>query len=224
MAAPCLNAVSCLCSTIFQVGMPGQLTNLGGLLWQLPVTNTTSPPWNWPFGTGGCTNPPDVISGLSGSPGRIYNVALLIRGISEPATYTIGAAPAGSLVAGTGGLMSLGGAYVNDGHNLYSMAISDPPATYYLNNWDGTGSYGSPRIIRYNVTVPIKTGATLTLHCDGVNQGEATNYPPVVITALPGEPPIQVAQPPYVGPPGPNWPAVYGLFGQFCQVDVLSIT
>lgn len=225
MADACPNIVVCPCSTVFQSGPPGMLAaSLDGLLWQLPINDTSSPPWAWPSASGGCATPPDVISGLSGSPGRIYNVTLLFRGICEPATYTIGAPPAGSLVGGTGGLMSLGGSYVNDGHNIYSLIISDPPAIYFLNNWDGTGAYGNARVIRYTATVQVRTGATVALHADPVNLGEATNYPPQVVTVLGGEPPLQFTQPPYNGPGG-VWPGgVYDNFGQVLQMSVISIT
>lgn len=204
----CANAVSCACDPIFDVTNPESVTNLSGLAWQMPITNT-DPPFNWPTSNGGCTSPADVTSGLAGAPNQLYDVELLFRGIIELAQYS-----GGAVVGSTNGMMYHGGAYTNDGHNLYKLVVSDPPAVYFLNRWDGIVNYNICHLARYSATIQIRTGATITLHADAVNGSEITNFLPSVqiVTALPGEPPIQTPQTPY-----------YDQYGQFLEVSVTNI-
>lgn len=206
----CLNAVSCSCSELFQVTNPESVTNLSGLAWEMPITNI-DPPFNWPNSNGGCDNPADVTSGLAGAPNQLYDVELLFRGIAELGIYS-----GGVIVGSTGSRLVHGGAYVNDGHNLYKLTVSDPPAVYFLNNWNGVESYAPCYVIRYSATIQIRTGATITLHADAVNGGEISNFgPSQIVTVLPGEPELTVVQNPHYDE---------GRWGQFMECDVLSIT
>lgn len=204
----CLNAVSCPCDELFQVTNPESVTNLSGLAWEMPITDT-NPPFSWPGSNGGCDSPIVVSSGLAGAPNQLYDVELLFRGIVELGVYS-----GGVVIGSTGSRMVHGGAYVNDGHNLYKLIISDPPAVYFLNGWNGVEPYAPCYLVRYSATVQIRTGAVLTLYADAINGGEITNFGPVkILTVLPGEPSISVMQNPY-----------YDQYGQFLQVNVTSIT
>jgi len=210
----CTNAVACPCDEIFKfpdLPNPDFVTNLSGLAWQMPVTNKGAP-FDWPTSNGGCVSPADVTSGLAGAPNQLYNVELLFRGVAELATYT-----GGSLVSSTGSRMMKSGSYTNDGHNLYKLIVSDPPAVYFLNNWNGVESYAPCYLIRYSATIQIRTGATITLHADAVNSGEITNFlpTPIIVTVLPGEPDLVTVQNPCYDPTG---------FGQFLECSVISIT
>lgn len=205
----CAASVSCPCDSTFQIAYPSLVTNLSGLAWEMPITETEG--WVWPTSNGGCASPIVVSSGLAGAPNQLYDVALLFRGVVELGTYS-----GGSVVGGTGSRMRHGGTYVNDGHNLYKLIVSDPPAVYFLNGTDGVESYFPCYLVRYNATIQIRTGATLTLYADAVNGGEITNFgPSQIVTVLPGEPPLTVVQNPHYDE---------GRWGQFMECDVLSIT
>lgn len=203
----CANAVSCACDELFQVTNPESVTNLSGLAWEMPITDT-NPPFSWPGSNGGCESPIVVSSGLAGAPNQLYDVELLFRGIVELGQYS-----GGSVVGSTGSRMVHGGSYVNDGHNLYKLIISDPPAVYFLNNWNGVEPYAPCYLVRYSATVQIRTGAVITLYADAVNGGEITAYPQMTVPIVLGDPPLVTPQP--FDPNG---------FGQFLECDILSIT
>lgn len=207
----CANAVSCACDTVFQVSNPAQVTNLSGLAWELPITDIDSP-WVWPGSNGGCESPIVVSSGLAGAPNQLYDVELLFRGVVELGKYS-----GGIIVGSTGSRMMKGGSYTNDGHNLYKLIVSDPPAVYFLNNWNGIESYNFCVIARYAATVQIRTGAIITLYADAINGGEISNFTPssLIVTVLPGEPPLVTPQTPHYDE---------GRWGQFLECSVLSIT
>ncbi len=198
----CPNIVECCDLPVF----PTEPTNpsaLSGLLWQLPCTSNPNP-FSCP-----CTNPPDQIAQLKGNFQQVYAVTVLIRGVAELANY-IG----GIVIGGTNGMMKNGGVYDNSGllagHNLYSLSVSNPAATYFLNQWDGIVDPNPCYVVRYSAIVLMKAGATISLHCDGINGTEATNMGNLVVTPLMGEPPI-------------NPSVIQPINGQFAQLDVLTI-
>ena len=192
----CPNEVSCCPPQLYQVVPPPAFTSLSGLLWQLPCPSNTDP------GTGGCQcpGPPDQVTSLSGVPGQTYSVTLLFRGIMESAEHTGGAVVAVNpdlpfqLFSGTtnyaspGSPIYQGGAHTNDGSNVYYLSISNPPALYFLNHWQAgyEGSYNQVLAYRYALTVPMVTGAIITLHCDDGGDGSETiNYPnPAIMNVL----------------------------------------
>lgn len=189
-------------------GIGAQLT---GLLWELPCVRDGEPPWGDLGGSVcNCDNPADQVSQLSGLSDIVYEVTLLFRGIVELMDY-IG----GTVVAGTDGFMvegatpfpGPGGLY---GHNIYTLVISDPAATYHLNRWDGVVDENVCHAIRYSATVRVRGGATVTLVVDPVNAGQATNYTDLEVGTLAGEPALQVVEP-------------YDDAGQFLQCDATGI-
>ena len=93
-----------------------------------------------------------------------------------------------------------------DPFNIYSLSISSPEQTYYLNRGESHIERCWP--IDYTKTVDIAGGATVTLYADTVEQAEIMNLDgngqPLVIPGV-----TQVTQP-------------YN--GQFILMDVVSVT
>ncbi len=139
----------------------------------------------------------DEVAELEGGMAAIYLVNLRFRGVVEQNEYSGGTQD---------GLWYDGGAAVDDTYNIYSLTVSEPAATYFLN----AGSAGIEHCwaIDYTHTIEAKGGAEITLHADNqdyaliVNQDE--NGDPIVIPDIA----------PYPEP----------FDGQFIQVDVLSVT
>lgn len=171
-----------------------------------------------PF-TGGtacnCANPADGVSTLVGDPSQLYDVTFLFRGIIEYAKYT-----GGSVVSGSGGAAISGGTPVADGHNQYSLIVSNPAQTIYLNGWDGVpANYGNVHAIRYSITLHVNSGSVITLRANNGGDGiEITNLGNLIITPLMGEPALNalVLPQPYQTP-GTNGQ------GQWLQTDATLI-
>lgn len=84
--------------------------------------------------------------------GQTYNVPLRVQGNTELRTYTGSTPLAGTVVqGGTPGPLS--------GYNVYKIEVSNPAATYYLNNGSSASGVTS---INTAFTIPITDGATVT--------------------------------------------------------------
>jgi hypothetical protein len=132
-----------------------------------------------------------------GTPGATYDVTLHFQGVVEQKTYAGGT---------TNAYWNIGGApSTSDGYNIYSLAISAPAQTFYLNA--GMSSIGHTWPIDYVETVSVMDGATLTLTANPLDGAQILNidadFQPVT---APGA--TLVTQP-------------YN--GQFIQMDVTSI-
>lgn len=189
----------------------GIAAQLSGLLWELPCVRDGEPPWG-DVGSSACNcdTPADQVAQLSGLSDIVYEVTLLFRGIMELMRYD-----GGTVVDGTGGYMvegatPFGGPGSPYGHNVYSLEVSDPAATYYVNKWDGVVNVNPCYAIRYSAVVRLRGGATVTLRVDAINAGQVTNVDDLEITPLAGEPAIMVEQP-------------YNSHGQFLQMDCTAI-
>jgi len=180
------------CSTAFRTFKNTRTVPPGftGLSWLLPC--------GAPDASGGCACESSVsnsyISG--GDPTVVYDVALRVRGVIEFKAYSGGTAYGG------------GGRAVKNAtgssppyFNTYKLVVSDPPAEYFLNN----GSFvEGVKAVNYNITVPIRGNAVITLTAlanDGAELRNASN-----VVAIDDDPsnPIVVSQP-------------YN--GQFLQID-----
>lgn len=166
---------------------PGQLS---GLRWVMPCLS--------PLQSGGCScqDPADQSVTLTGA-NVLYDVLLRFRGVVELKPYVGGSQTPGTSFY-TGGSPNPSFAAVNE----YSLVVSDPPQTYWLNYESGF------RLAKvdYQVTVQMQGNALVTLVARAKDNAQSANNPQYVVG---GDPPIGVHQP-------------YN--GQFLQMDVISVT
>lgn len=133
---------------------------------------------------------------LTGNPAVSYEVTLRFRGVLEEKGYSGGV---------DDGLWNEGGNPIGDGWNTYSLDISDPTQTYWLNN----GSPGSNHceMVDYQRSVTVMGGSMVSVTAFDPNNCAARNYndqgQPIVIPEIP--------------------PAPMAFVGQFLQVDVVDI-
>lgn len=173
--------------------------SLQGLRWNLPCASA--------LGTQACyaSNPTPQSSTVQGTAGVTYAVTLRLRGVVEQETYN-GKADGGVVATGTNASFFVEGATpAGEGYNVYSLTISAPAQTAYLNS--GTANIAQCWPIDYTVTLPMQSGARITLAADTVNGSEIINRDangsPIVV---PGISPA---------------PTAYN--GQFIQMDVIDV-
>lgn len=173
--------------------MSGAAGIFSGLSWQLPCTSSSGST------ICGCAASTSSSFVAGGDPGSVYDVTLRVRGLVETIGYTGGTVLSPSYVRKdhTGKIDAPG--------NVYMIEVSDPPATYVLNN--GSFSYTLANL-DYMVTIPVAAGATVTLSADSADGNQVNNLSGQI--AVDDDPlhPIVVSQP-YVG--------------QFLQIDPVGI-
>lgn len=203
MSESCTVGVACCPNLVFPQETNNIAASLSGLVWRIPCLSKSPP-----YSVFACqaNNPANQVAQLTGNFGQTYQVSLLVRGVTEYAKYT-----AGSVVSGSGGRMIAGGTPVADGHNIYVLTVSNPAQSYYINMWDGDAvNYGSCHIVRYNVVLLMKTGATIGLTADVSDGQEATNLNNLSCGVLAGEPAL-------------NSSIVEPFDGQWLELDVTNI-
>jgi hypothetical protein len=170
--------------------------SLHGARWELPCISDDSNP-------SVCNTDPEPGFALSttvtGPVGRSYDVTIRFRGVVEPKTY-YGGTPDSSTPWYVGGAPS----YSN--WNIYSLEVSSPAATYYLNNGPDSQFYCIP--LDFQKTVRMDVGAVVTLRANSVDGQEIKN--------------VAQAGGSIIIPSVPPAPAAYD--GQFIQMDVVSVT
>lgn len=166
---------------------------LTGLLWTLPNTGNIN--------STVCSTIPStsVFSTLSGDPNTIFNVTLRFRGVVEQKTYTGG--------SNDGAFFQTGGTPAADNYNIYSLTVSNPPQTYYVNR--GTSGQTLTYVIDYEKTIPMAGGATVTLTALSIDNQEIKNQDGT------GGNPSSI---PNVTVPAQPYD------GQFVRMDVVSVT
>lgn len=164
---------------------------LDGLLWELPCTGPSD-------GTA-CDAGSDSDSvTLGGDSSVSYEVTLRIRGIVEQRTYT-GGTMDGFWYSGTSGVVCGG-----DTYNLYSLHVSAPEQTYYVNA--GTSAITNCWVMDYERTVVMQGGATIDLGAESCDARQIINKDPSgAALSVEG---VSVEQP-------------YN--GQFVQIDVVNV-
>ncbi|MDR7062012.1 MULTISPECIES: hypothetical protein [unclassified Sphingopyxis] len=167
-----------------QCGNPG----FAGLSWQLPCLSGGS--------VCACADPAPQTYGAGGIEGVSYTLNLRVRAVVETSAYS-GGTPHGS----SGRVIKNATGHAPGAHNVYVLHVSDPPASYYLNNGDG-GEYVTA--IDYEVDIPINGGATVTLAANSEGGTQIANIGAVVVANDDPAYPITVSQP-------------YN--GQFMQID-----
>lgn len=178
--------------------------SLGGLRWEIPCTSDAG-------GTGcAAVDPATKTVTLSGETGATYDVTLRFRGVVEPQIYT--AVAAGPLATGTnGGFFAPNATYTSNGKNMYRLEISAPAFTGYLNYEAAGHTFNELEAysfkIDYTVTIPITSGATVSLSASAVDGAQYKN--------------VDANGQAIIIPDVPPAPAAYD--GQFVQMDVVTI-
>lgn len=123
-----------------------------------------------------------------------YDVTLRVRGVVEPKNFN-------------GGTVQLehfqtGGTPVKNDYNFYSLHVSEPEATYTFNRHERkVGHYVFA--IDYQVTIPVRGRATLTMGAYDSNDVAIANHEKLVVPGIPPDP--------------------LAFDGQFFQLDVVSV-
>lgn len=174
---------------IFGIQAQGGISFFSGLSWTLPCTDR--------FGSGVCGCAPQQLSThvVGGSPATTYNVSVRVRGIVETKIYTGGVATSSPFAVKNA---------TGDGNylvNNYTLEISSPAATYFLNHMAFDNQVHA---LDYHLDIAINGGATMTLRAVTVDNQEHNNVAGLSVTDDDLAHPIIVAQP-YVG--------------QFLQID-----
>jgi hypothetical protein len=136
----------------------------------------------------------EIVRSFGGKVRCMYEVTLQVRGVVEPKNF----------IGGTVKFehFQTGGAPVKDDYNLYSLHVSDPEATYTFNrNEKKVGHYTFP--IDYQITVPIRGRATVTMGAYDSNDVAIANHEQFVVNGV--------------------QPALQPFDGQFFQLDVVAV-
>ena len=136
----------------------------------------------------------EVVRTFAADANVVFDVTLRVRGVVEPKNFIDGDVRFDHFQSG--------GTPVKNDYNFYNIEVSSPHAIYTVNrNAEKVGHYTFP--IDYQVTIPIRGGATVTMGAYDSNDVAIANHQRHVVAGVPPDP-----QP---------------FDGQFFQVDVLSI-
>ena len=153
--------------------------------WDPALLQTADPAWKLKR---------EIVRTFGGKPGVLYDVTLHVRGVVEPKNFTGGEVKFDHF--------QIGGTAVRNDYNFYSLAVSDPAANYTFNrNADKVGHYTFP--IDYQVTIPVRAGATVTMGAYDSNDVAIANHQRHVVAGV---------------PPAPGY-----FDGQFFQLDVVAV-
>jgi hypothetical protein len=121
----------------------------------------------------------EIVRTFGGKPGVTYQVTLRVRGVVEPKNFSGGDVQFEHF--------QTGGEPVKNDYNFYSLVVSDPAASYTVNrNAEKVGHYTFP--IDYQVTIPIRGGATFTMGAYDSNDVAIANHQRHVVSGLPPAP------------------------------------
>lgn len=197
------------------VDPPTEAANLAGLRWELPCSMPTS----W-IGCP-CNDPDDQIAIMGGTVGVTYDVTLRFRGIIELKGVS-GGTWVGPLFANQDNAVHVRANQdgtpieeVNGGFNRYSLIVSNPSATFWLNAGQVRSTDATQDLnpadwwitkVDYTITIQIVGGATVTLRANSSDGAEFKNIDFFNFTI----------------PEIPPYNNVYS--GQFLEMDVVSVT
>jgi hypothetical protein len=136
----------------------------------------------------------EIVREFRGHPWCTYDLTLRVRGVVEPKNF----------IGGTVQFehFQTGGTPVKNDYNFYSLHVSAPEATYTFNRHEkAVGHYTFP--IDYQVTIPVRGQATLTMGAYDSNDVAIANHEHFVVSGVP--------------------PAPAPFDGQFFQLDVVSV-
>lgn len=163
---------------------------MSGLRWELPCGAD--------LGGNVCavTDAADQTAMVTGTAGTHYAVTLRFRGVVETKAY------AGGTVDN---YFNTGGADNGDTFNVYSLAVSSPAQTYFVNQ--GASGIYHCFAMDYMETIPMDAGATITMSAKAIDAHEIEN--------------LDGSNMPIVIPDIAPAPAAYA--GQFVQMDVVGV-
>jgi hypothetical protein len=195
-------------------GATGPAAVIDGTRWEVPcgtLTSNSETCTNYPAGktscpAGGNYNLDRTVT-FGGARGTFYDVAVRIRGVVEPKPYRGGMSD--------GMHFYVGGQPVTTGedgvYNTYSITVSSPAQSYYLNYDEGKGVGHYVFTIDHMKTIRIEGGATvkflgLDTNCSTIRNCVKTgpNCTPYIVPDVP--------------------PAPKAFDGQYIQLDVVSVT
>lgn len=109
---------------------------------------------------------------FGGESGTNYAVKLRVRGIWEPTNIAGGTKPDNSLPLTVGGMVASGNPI---DYQQYSIRVSEPPQTYWLNNYGRVAH----EIFKedYEVTLIVRGGSTITITMNDGNERQIANFP-----------------------------------------------
>ena len=183
---------------------------MNGYRWELPCEDPNlrdTCPWDPALLEGAIDDPAvtlhrETLVMFGGDPAVVYDVEIQIRGLTEPKSFSGGEVVADHFQIG-------GTPDVND-YNIYAIDVADPAQRYTLNrNAMGVGHYTF--VLDYTVTIPIRGGTEVRLTMIDPNN---------IAIANPGG--SSGSTDPFVVPDIPPFPDPF--YGQFIQMDVLSVT
>ena len=201
-AIGCLGAIALLASCASTVTFRDPAESLAGLRIEVPCAN---PKFNqdtechWDQSLRQTADPDwklkrEIVRAFTGRKGAMYDVTLHVRGVVEPKNFTGGTVQFDHF--------QTGGTPVKNDYNFYNLAVSAPAATYTVNrNAEKVGHYTFA--IDYQVTVPIRGGATVTMGAYDSNDVAIANHKHLVVAGVP--------------------PAPAPFDGQFFQLDVMKV-
>lgn len=140
---------------------------------------------------------------MGGETGKTYDVSLRIRGVVEPRIYVGGKDEGDHFYVG--GMPQAG-----SGYNAYSLAVSSPAKTYYLNSADAQGELYKVYSLDSTQVIPIAAGANVTLQVSDSDCAMVKNCQSFEGACAPN----------VVKDVAPET----GFNGQFVQLDVVKVT
>jgi hypothetical protein len=155
------------------------------------------------FCNGGSPPPAAKTITLKGTTGKSYVIGIRVRGVVEQNSYS--GMTAGGAQGTNAAFFVFDGAVTNDNWNTYSLAVSSPAKTAFLNS--GATGHAYVDGIDYTARLDANAGATITLSSASIDSLIAKNLDqagtPIVIPGIP--------------------PAPAAFKGQFVQVDVETV-
>ena len=140
--------------------------------WDKSLLQTADPHWKLKR---------EIVRKFGGNTRTTYDVTLHVRGVVEPKNFTGGEIQHEHFQAG--------GEAVKNDYNFYSLVVSNPAASYVVNrNAEKVGHYTFA--IDYEVTIPMRGGATVTMGAYDSNDVAIANHEHHVVAGVPPAPHI----------------------------------
>ncbi len=142
---------------------------------------------------------------LAGASGATYDVKLRIRGVVEPTSVSGGMRPDTSTFSYKNEMWrklpyTIGGTVSAPDYQAWSIRVESPKQDYFLNDYQKTAH--NVFKLDYELTIQVAAGSKVTLDVTDANERQIDNYEKYELEGLAGS----------------------MNFGQFVQIDVVSVT